>query len=50
MYVGTESAGVITGALISAAAGNITTSAQLVNALEDHIQGFSGSGANDTDA
>lgn len=49
-YVGTEAAGVITGAVVSTSTGTITTSAQLVNALEDHIQGFSGAGANDTDA
>lgn len=36
------------GTLISAAGGNITASARLVNALEDHVQGFAGAGPNDT--
>lgn len=35
------------GSLVTSASG-ITNSASLVNALEDHIQGFSGAGANDT--
>ena len=43
-FVSTNSAPTLANGL-----GTVTTTAQLVKALEDHIQGFSGAGFNDTD-